>query len=202
MFEPRTNVDPRVNVQRTYLFVSPEEKSEVQALGARWDTESKRWYIDSAEAPAIFSRWLADTQYDDDGEFTITSTQGFVAEGTASCQRCHARIEVICIYCDTGTAYGNALTRFTISDISAMDEALARQLEPWPNFRQVSDPSGEAGNFMNHCPRCGSPQEDMYLHSEPDEVFFDIPSAGAGAIRLTPLEGTIQLSGDEHFEVN
>jgi len=189
-------------VQRTYLFVSPEEKSEVQALGARWDAESKRWYIDSIEAPAIFSRWLPDAHNDDDGEFTITSTQGFIAAGTTSCQRCHAGIEVICVYCDSGTAYGDALTRFTVSDISAIDEALARQLEPWPNFRQVKDPGGEAGNFMNHCPGCGSPQEDIYLHCEPDELFFNIPSAAPGAIRLTPLEGTIQLCGDEHFEVN
>ena len=29
-------------VQRTYLFVPPEEKAEVQALGASWDADSKR----------------------------------------------------------------------------------------------------------------------------------------------------------------
>jgi hypothetical protein len=41
----------------------------------------------------------------------------------------------------------------------------------------------------------------MYLHSEPDEPFFDIPGAAPGSISLTPLSGTIRLSGDEHFQV-
>ena len=41
----------------------------------------------------------------------------------------------------------------------------------------------------------------MYLHSEPDEPFFDIPRAAPGIIKVTPLAGTIRLSGDEHFEV-
>jgi uncharacterized protein DUF5710 len=32
-------------MNRTYLFVPPEEKSEVEALGAQWDTITKRWYV-------------------------------------------------------------------------------------------------------------------------------------------------------------
>lgn len=156
-------------------------------------------FFDSTEAAARFSRWLPDAEQDE--EFTITSKEGYVAAATTSCQRCHSRIEVICIHCESGTVSGEPLTRFTVSDLRAMDEALARQLEPWPNFRKLSGPDGEASYFANHCPRCGSPQEDMYLHSEPDEPFFNIPRAAPGSIKLTPLEGTIQLSGDEHFEV-
>jgi len=186
-------------VQRTYLFVPPEEKSEVEALGARWDTDSKRWYIDSNEAPATFSRWLPDEEPDE--EFTITSSESYVAAATTSCQRCHSCIEVICIHCDSGTASGQALTRFTVSDVWAMDESLTRQLRPWPMFRRV-DPEDGASDFAHHCPRCGSPQVDMYLHSEPDEPFFDIPRAPSGSIKLFPLVGTIQLTGDEHFEVD
>ena len=41
----------------------------------------------------------------------------------------------------------------------------------------------------------------MYLHSEPDELFFDIPSAAPGSIELMPLAGSIELSGDEHFRL-
>jgi hypothetical protein len=42
----------------------------------------------------------------------------------------------------------------------------------------------------------------MYLHSEPDQPFFDIPSASRASIELTPLTASIQLSGDEHFSIN
>ncbi len=187
-------------MERTYLFVLPEEKSEVQALGARWDADSKRWYIESNEASARFSRWLPDGE--DEEEFTITSTRGHVAAAATLCQHCRASIEVICIHCESGTVSGEPLIRFTVSDISAMDEDLARQLRPWPNFRRVEGSDGDASYFANHCPRCGSVQEDMYLHSEPDEPFFDIPHAPPRSIALTPLAGTIHLSGDEHFEVD
>ena len=102
-------------MERTYLFVPPEEKSEVQALGARWDADLKRWYIDSTEASARFSRWLPEAEHDE--EFTITSTTSYVAAAMTSCQRCHSSIEVICIHCESGTVSGEPLTQFTVSDL-------------------------------------------------------------------------------------
>jgi hypothetical protein len=39
----------------------------------------------------------------------------------------------------------------------------------------------------------------MFLHDEPGTPFFDIPRAPPGSIKLIPLAGAIQLSGDEHF---
>lgn len=45
-------------MHRTYLFVAPDEKLEVQALGGRWDGDSKRWYTDSSEGLALFAKWL------------------------------------------------------------------------------------------------------------------------------------------------
>jgi hypothetical protein len=186
-------------MDRTYLFVPPEEKAEVELLGAQWDAASKCWYIGPDETPARFSKWLPSAE--DDEEFNIVSSQAYVAATTMPCLQCGATIEVICIHCESGTASGEPLTQFTVSDVWAMDENLIRQLRPWPTFRRISGPDGETGDFANHCPRCGTPQEDMYLHSEPDTPFFDIPRAAPGSIKLTPLAGTIQLSGDEHFAV-
>jgi hypothetical protein len=190
-------------VQRTYLFVSPEEKHEVQALGAHWDTDSKRWYIDSDQAGTKFAKWLPDANEadaQDEDRFTIASSQAYVAAATASCQRCNSNIEVICIHCETGTASGEPLTRFTVSHIWAIDEELARQLGSWPNFRKAG--AHDDWVLANHCPHCSAPQDDLYLHTEPGDAFFDIPSAAAGSIKLTPLVGTIQLSGEEHFQLD
>jgi hypothetical protein len=187
-------------MDRTYLFVSPEEKAEVQSLGAHWDPDSKRWYIGPDETPARFSRWLPAGEGDD--EFAITSDDACVAAATISCKQCQANIEVICIHCRTGVVSGEPLTQFTVSDIWSMHEDLIRQLRRWPTFRKCTLANGEAGDFTNYCPRCEAPQDDLYLHSEPDSPFFDIPSASPGSIRLTPLVGTIQLNGDEHFTVD
>jgi len=189
---------------RTYLFVPPEEKSEVQSLGAQWDTATKCWYIDPSQTPEKFSRWLS--PFDDEGEegdnLDIISSHAFVASTTIPCHRCHANIEVICIHCASGTVADEPLTEFTVSDIWAMDEALARQLRPWPNFRKPDPSQGEDGNFANYCPHCGEIQEDLYLHSEPDHPFFDIPHAQSGSVKLTSLNGTVRLGGSEHFSID
>lgn len=185
---------------RTYLFVPPKEKAEVQALGASWDAATKRWYIDAAEPPARYSRWLPGTEPDE--EFTITSSAAYVAATTTACRHCHAAIQVICIYCQSGTVHDEPLDRFTVSDIRAIDESLALKLRPWPHYRNVLAPGEQGDHFANHCPFCGAVQDDMYLHSEPDHPFFDIPSASPGSIELTPLKGSIRLSGDEHFSLD
>jgi len=190
-------------VQRTYLYVPPEERLEVQALGAHWDGDSKRWYIDLDQTATNFARWLPsakEVDVRDDEIFTIVSSHAYVASATTPCQRCASNIEVICIHCESGTASGEPLTRFTVSHIWAIDEELTQQLRPWPNFRKTGEPEDEA--FANYCPHCGAPQDDLYLHTEPDDFFFDIPNSPPGSIRLTPLLGTVRISGEEHFQVD
>jgi hypothetical protein len=185
----------RLQMNRTYLFVPPEENAAVQALGAHQDTQSKCWYIDSEQDPARFCKWLPDAAEDE--EFAIVSDQAYVAATTVPCVRCKRMIEVICIFCASGTVSGEPLTHFTISSPWTLDDALMRQLEPWPTFR----PTREAGYFANHCPHCGALQDDMYLHTEPDQPFFNIPRAAPDSIKLTSLRGRIQLSGNESYEV-
>ena len=131
-------------MDRTYLFVAPEENAEVRSEGARWDDFSKRWYIGPDQAPERFSRWLPATE-EDDGEFTITSSDACVAAATISCRRCHADTEVICVHCETGMVSGEALTQFSVSGIWALDTELARQLGPWPTFRKSAAAEHEEG---------------------------------------------------------
>jgi len=191
---------PSQNMQRTYLYVTPEEYSAVKSHGAQWDNETKRWYIDAEQSPSDFVRWLPfadDAESPEDTEFNIISDQAFVAAATVPCQQCSTSIEVICIYCDSGTASDGPLTQFSVSHITAMSEELREQLRPWPHFQTT-----KGGLFVNSCPTCGVRNDDLYLHTEPGDAFFDIPSMPTESIKLTPLAGTIQLSGSEHFQVD
>jgi hypothetical protein len=186
-------------MDRTYLFVPPEEYAELRSLGGSWDDLSKRWYIGPEDTEEKFSRWLPSAE--DDEELGIISSEAYVAAATVTCWQCQAAIEVICIYCESGVSLDEPLTQFTISGIWAMDEELARQLGPWPTFRKDVHAEHGAGNFSNHCSHCGAPQDELELHDEPDSPFFDIPGATPGSVRLTPLVGTVRLSGDERFVV-
>jgi hypothetical protein len=190
------------NAERISLYVPPEEYAAVKALGACWDEDSKYWYIGSDVDASAFRRWLPG--HDDEEELQITSEQAYVASARVACQQCQSKIEVICIYCQSGLVRDESLEplmKLTVSNISALDSALERQLAPWPAFKQVGEPGSQAGYFANHCPRCGALQEDYLLHDEPGDPFFSIPTAPPDAVELTPLVGRIQLSGDYHFEV-
>ncbi len=191
-------------MQRIYLYVPPEEYAEVKASGACWDDHSKRWYVDRDHVSAALSRWMeGDEDSGSEAEFGISSDQAFVASAQTVCVNCHERIEVICIYGETGTdtETEELLSQFTLSNLWAMDSALRAQLAPWPSFGTAGDADSEEGHFANHCPHCGAMQEDYLLHSEPGDVFFCIPQAEFGSVRLTPLAGRVRMSGDCSFGV-
>lgn len=174
------------------------------SAGGHWDERLKCWYLEPGDDPGRFARWLGTDH--DPGELSIVSEEAYVAAATVPCCGCHRPIEVICIYCESGTASGEPLTQFTVTDVQAVDEALARQLASWPGFRPVADPDAQAHDaqalrFANHCPHCGAEQDDRDLHTEPGEPFFDIRGAPPGLIRLSPLAGQVRLTGDEHFTI-
>jgi hypothetical protein len=110
---------------------------------------------------------------------------------------------VICIYGRSGvdTEIGDPIHDFTVLNVWAIDDALRKALQRWPNFRKDRGQAGDDGNFANCCPHCGVAQEDYLLHSEPGDVFFGIAMGEPAAVEFAPIEGRIQLSGDYGFEV-
>jgi hypothetical protein len=137
-----------------------------------------------------------------EAEFGITSDEAYVASAQTACMQCGVTLEAICIYCQSGTDIetGDPMARFTVSNIWAMDDALAAQLELWPYFKPIEF-GCTAGDYANHCPHCGAPQEDYLLHDEPGDIFFAPSQAKHGLIEFAPLAGRIQLSGDFSCQV-
>lgn len=185
------------SADRIYLFVVPEERAEAQAAGALWDDELKCCYITPDMDPAAFSPWLDESELGD--ELEVASPEAYIAMATTACCNCDATIEVICIYCASGTDLDEPLSRFTVSNIWAMDEALVQQLTSWPHFKMGLSSIQQSAYFANHCPRCDTLQEDLFLHGEPEGAFFSIPEASPDALCLIPLKGPIRLSGNCRF---
>jgi Domain of unknown function (DUF5710) len=186
---------------RIYLYVPFEEVDEVKSLGARHDDETKCWYIEADQDREEFRKWLGED--DDEDDFSIVSDQASVASAKTVCINCHSDIDVICIYCKRGSVGGDRCTDFSVSHITAVGAELEEQLaKGWPFFRPaLSEELGEEC-FANHCPNCGTAQEEYFLHSDPDGPFFRVTTAQRGAIRFTRLEGTVRLSGSEGIEVD
>lgn len=185
-------------MDRTYLYIAPEENAAVRSAGGHWDERLERWYLTPSDDAAKFAGWLG-TRDREGAEFSIVSERAYVALATVCCCRCQQPIEVVCLYCDAGTASGVPLAQFTVTELRAVDDSLARQLMPWPGFRQIAPHSSGAGRFANHCPQCGTQQDDRGLYTEPGEPFFEFSRTAPGAVRLTPLVGQVRLSGDARF---
>jgi hypothetical protein len=184
-------------MQRTYLFVPPEERAEVEALGGQWDSTNKRWFVEGAPSSGL-SRWSSVVQ---DDEYSIISNDAYVASTSILCPHCAQETEVIAIYCVSGTVLDEPIERFTISDIRAIDEVLLQGLKRWPRFRATTE-GDTFGDLANHCEACGDAIGDIDLHSEPGQAFFDIVHAVEGTVKLVALARTIRLSGNEHFVID
>lgn len=187
-------------MSRTYLYVPFEERDQVQALGAQWDSDGKCWYIDSALDPAPFNRWLDSVPQGAERPYSIVSNHAYLVAARIRCWKCHAGVRVFCIYCESGHIDGELYEEFTVSNIVAVDENLRRQLESLPDFRFGQARVAGGRYLVNHCRRCGTQQADYYLHCEPSGVFFSLKDAGQGALELIPLVGRVRLTGDEGFE--
>lgn len=184
---------------RIYLCVLPQDRAVAEAAGALWDDVSKCLYITPDMPQETFANWVVECEATD--EFAIASPEAYVAAANTACCRCRSQIEIICIYCEYGADLDQPLTNFTVSNISSVDEALSEQLARWPNFRKDQSVFGHSFCFANHCPSCHAVQQEMRLHDEPDAPFFATPQGPPEAVRLTPLNGLVRLTGDCHFAI-
>lgn len=133
-----------------------------------------------------------------DSDYRILSDEAVVVSGHVKCWNCRSDIEVICLYCQTGFVDGEATLDFSVSNVIRVDESLRLQLSRWPDFRPLR--GRRVGGFANHCPRCGKPQDDFYLHCQPGGIFFSFQDPGVGELRVHALQGSVRFSGDEGFE--
>jgi hypothetical protein len=135
-----------------------------------------------------------------DRAFRILSDEAAVVSGRVKCWHCRATIEVICVYCQSGFVDGEVMLDFSVSNITAIDEALRLQIARWPKYHPVRGRRAEHGSFANHCPSCEKPQDDFYLHYQPGGIFFSFQDPAAQELQIHALVGLVRLSGDEGFE--
>jgi hypothetical protein len=95
--------------------------------------------------------------------------------------------EAICIYCDSGTdsETGEPMTQVTLSNIWAMDSALATQVERWRFFRKSIGVGSEEGYFANHARIAGRCRRIIFSMRNPVMYFlaFRVRNPGRSSSR-------------------
>ena len=134
---------------------------------------------------------------DSEPSFCIESEHAFVACGQTCCRQCHARIQVIGVYCARGTVDQEPLEAFSVQGVWEIDTALAAQLARWHFYRRdVAD-----SIFLNHCTHCGAAQPEESLYEEPGQPFYGMPACITQPVRFLPLSGRVRMSGDYAADV-
>ena len=76
------------------LNVPYEEKDEAKSLGAKWNPELKKWYIQNTEDCGKFMKWIW-KDYKDYEELYILKDHLYIAEGIRICNKCKKATRVI-----------------------------------------------------------------------------------------------------------
>lgn len=77
------------------LNVPYAEKDEAKGLGARWNPELKKWYVENRKDYYKFKKWILG----DRAEICILCDYFYIVEGIHTCFKCRNKTKVIGFGC-------------------------------------------------------------------------------------------------------
>ena len=179
------------------LNVPYAEKDEAKKLGARWNPELKKWYVESRKDYYKFKKWIL-------GEFDeayILCDYFYIVEGIHTCFKCRNKTKVIGfgvksyfeVYDDeAGFDYVNDEIHI-VPHIEPLEETLLDELKK--QYGYYEDYSKMAGMtyLLNHCSNCKMKQGDFFLFGEVDSPFFleNVDKVKQLTLRKIPLRNDL-----------
>lgn len=137
------------------LNVPFSQKDEAKALGARWNPQLKKWYVNNREEYHKFSKWFHNKDTN-----LIVSEHLYIAIGNQTCFKCKSDIKIILLAADNYTVIDDGSEVFDeeinfISDISNMPSNLQRFLNDNFKYCKRYSETSQSNYFANHCSNCG-----------------------------------------------
>lgn len=206
-----------------FLNVPYQEKDEVKKLGAKWNPNIKKWYVDTYFDEYLkFSKWLLK----DSDEAVIVMDYIYIIEGQQTCWKCKQSTKVIGlglneavhIYLDE---FDKPCIEDTISNLSDelhlawvdSEEDIPPKLLQYlkENYSVKTGYSKTLGEkcFANHCDCCGAMQGNWFLFDEPnsplssdidgDELIKRIRKL---KIKGIPIDPSLQINWNISFGSN
>lgn len=190
---------------RTILNVPYDEKDEAKGLGAKWDHEIKRWYIESDLDINKFKRWMLDTSVVCSKKI---KSPIYIVESIETCWKCNKVTNVFALAAQNLYIRDKRLdsSNYIFSYISNLDTSLKDVLGSlYKSYFLDFSKTTKSSYVMNHCMFCNAVQGDHFMHKEIGGSFNltgrkeDSPFKA----KKLPVEGSFSIEADhekfDHF---
>ena len=186
------------------------EKNEAKSLGAKWNPNFKKWYVEERKNYYKFEKWILGNKEN----VSILCDYFYIVEGTHICFKCNKPTKVI------GFGVKNFFEVFDskeydnednfcyyddiihiASHIEPLSKDLLDKLKEKYNYFESYSKTVNASYLANHCLNCKAIQGEFFLFGEVDTPFFVDSIEKAKKLKLykIPLENDLIVDLDIGF---
>lgn len=186
------------------------EKDKAKSLGAKWNPNLKKWYVDDRKKYYKFEKWILGNKEN----VSILCDYFYIVEGTHICFKCNKPTKVIGfgvknffeIY--DSNEYGNEDNFIFYDDdihiashIEPLSKDLLAKLKEKYNYYESYSKTVNGSYLANHCSNCKVIQGDFFLFGEVDSPFFVDSIEKAKQLKLykVPLKNDLIVDLDIGF---
>ncbi len=190
-----------------YLNVPYEEKDEAKKLGAKWNPQLKKWYVEKRKDYRKFIKWILG----DKEQVYILCDCFYIVEGIHTCFKCKNPTRVIgygikkyfdvCNPEDYGEeeAWNFEDDEIHIaSNIHPLPAQLLNYLKEQYGYYESYSKTVNDSYLANHCSSCKVIQGNFYLFGEVDSPFWIDSENQAKKLKLyrVPLKNDVIVTAD------
>lgn len=163
------------------LNVSYDDKDIVKKLGAHWNPNLKKWYVQDEQDYEKFIPWILQGQE----EAYIVKDYFYLIFGTKTCYRCNQPTSVIGfgienyaevidpnVYDTDSPISWQSGTIHIVPFIDNLPSGVYKYLEDKFHFYNSYSKTIDDYYFANHCEHCNALQGSYFLFDEVDSPFF------------------------------
>ena len=189
-----------------FLDVPWEHREFAKHMGAKWDSQAKRWYVPDGVDPAPFHRWaIKETpeRVDQASQFAIHADRFALLNGEVACWKCKETTPVSAFFLDGYSEPDDETGGRVVSSEQTVIHGvvglnpdvseLIQQEAPWmrPGFSKTRDHA----YLASHCQHCDALQGAWFM-SEPGAPFFPQTSQEAARLTVRWFDTPIEIDGD------